>query len=138
MTRWMGAPDVRTARPAARALPGLALLAAVALPRPGAARAGLASFQYPLGQQDFAGDKSQVLDSQIRAAGAGEPYPFDGTAFGDDRSGKLGSLEYTHTFDAGTILATSTGLRSATLTLGVIDIDSPPGWPPTLGVWFNG
>jgi hypothetical protein len=134
----MGAPDLRTARRTPLAALGVAVVAMALLAPPGPARGGIAYFQYPLGQQDFAGDNSAVLDLQIRTAGSGEVYPFDGSVFGDDRTGKLGSLEYTHTFDAGTILATSNGMRSATLTLGVIDIDSPPGWPPTLGVWFNG
>jgi hypothetical protein len=133
----MGAPAVPTFRYATHAVLGLAVMAAVMLVRPGTAGAALSTFQYQLGQQDFAGDNTPVFDSQIRAAGAGEAYPFNGTVFGDDRTGKLGSLEYTHTFDAAIILRQSDGMRSASLTLGVIDIDSPPGSKPTLGVWFN-
>jgi hypothetical protein len=116
----------------------MAVVAVAILAGPGAARAGLVSFQYPLGQQDFAGDNTPVFDWQIRTAGTGEDFPFDGTVFGDDRSGKLGSLQYTQSFDVGTLRAMPGGMRSASLTLGVIDIDSPPGWRPTLGVWFNG
>src|SRR5438270_3828653 len=124
MTGGMGAPDVPTFRYAIPAVLGLAMMAAVTLVRPGTARAGVSTFQYQLGQQDFAGDNTPVFDSQIRAAGAGETYPFNGTVFGDDRTGKLGSLEFTHTFDAATILRQSNGMLSASLTLGVIDIDS--------------
>src|SRR4051794_28143228 len=138
MTGGMGAPDLRIARRTPLAALGMALVAIAVLARPGPARAGLSSFQYTLGQQDFAGDNTAIFDLQIRTAGAGEPYPFDGTVFGDDRTGKLGSLEYTQTFDVGTLRAMPGGVRSASLTLGVIDIDSPPGWKPTLGVWFNG
>jgi hypothetical protein len=138
MTGGMGAPAVPTFRYATHAVLGLAMMAAVTLARPATARAGLSTFQYQLGQQDFAGDNTPIYDSQIRAAGAGEAYPFNGTVFGDDRTAKLGSLQYTHTFDAATILRQSDGMRSASLTLGVIDIDSPPGSKPTLGVWFNG
>ena len=68
-----------------------------------AARARLSAVAVSqLGEQDFANNTGRVTDRQIRAAGAGEAYPFNGAVFGDDRKpGKkaLGSVRYTHTFD---------------------------------------
>src|SRR5580765_98281 len=113
MTGGMGARDLSIVRRTPLAALGVAAVAVAGLCRPEAARAGLASFQFPLGQQDFAGDNTSVFDGQIHTAGAGEPYPFDGSVFGDDRSGKLGSLEFTQPFDAATLLGTASGMRSA-------------------------
>jgi hypothetical protein len=98
------------------------------------ARAG--SVQFQLGEQDFADGKTPVYSDEIRAAGAGEMFPFDGTIFGNDMksAGGLGAFDYTHTFD----LAGATPV-AAKLTLGLIDIDSPPEHPlDTLAVLFNG
>lgn len=82
--------------------------------------------QFQLGEQDFADGKTPVYSREIKSAGAGEAFPFDGTIFGHDlKSGStLGAFDYTHTFDLG-------GARpvSATLTVGLIDIDSPADAP---------
>src|SRR5687767_13464328 len=98
----------------------------------GVARAGTVQFQ--LGQQDFADGTAPVLSAHIRAAGAGEQFPFDGTIFGNDLQQSLGSFDYAHGFDLR-------GARplSATLTLGLIDVDSPATSPlETIGVQFDG
>src|SRR5688572_22698054 len=84
-----------------------------------AARGG--TVQVQLGEQDFADGTTPIYSSEIRAAGNGEAYPFDGTLFGHDvKSSGLGAFDYLHTFDLG-------GGRpvAATLTVGLIDIDSP-------------
>jgi hypothetical protein len=103
---------------------------------------GLASFaeagsvQFQLGEQDFADGKTPIYSRQIRAAGAGEMFPFDGTIFGNDlKSGPtLGAFGYTHTIDLGGARAVS-----ATLTVGLIDIDSPADAPlQTVSLSFDG
>src|SRR4051812_38451444 len=88
---------------------------------PPAARAGSTTLQ--LGQQDFANGTTRVYEWQVRAAGKGEPFPFDGTVFGDDRTGAFGSLSYTHTFSPPAVLAHGAVIRSATLTIGIVDVD---------------
>ncbi len=97
--------------------------------------AGLSVFQ--LGEQDFIPSGGLIWDSDIKAAGLGEPSPFDGTNFGDDRTRSLGSIKWTHAF---TLPALEHGdvIRSASLTIGVIDIDSPPGYPATVRLKLNG
>jgi hypothetical protein len=91
--------------------------------------------QFQLGEQDFADGTRPVFSSQIRAAGAGEAYPFDGTLFGNDTiSGALGAFDFTHTFSLN-------GAKpiSAKLTIGLIDVDSSPQYPlDTLAVMFEG
>lgn len=93
------------------------------------------SVQFQLGEQDFADGQTPVFSSQIRAAGAGEAYPFDGTLFGNDtKRGALGAFDFTHTFDLN-------GARpvSAKLTIGLIDVDSSAEYPlDTVGVMFEG
>jgi hypothetical protein len=111
-------------------LTGLVLFyAAAATP----ARGGAVQFQ--LGEQDFSDGRTPILSSEIRAAGDGETFPFDGTLFGHDvKSDGLGRFEYDHTFDFG-------GYRplAATLTIGLIDIDSPPDHPlDTISLSFDG
>ena len=69
----------RLARVIANLVAG-AIAALLGLGRP--AMAG--SVQFQLGDQDFADGAAPVFSSQIRAAGAGEAYPFDGTIFGND------------------------------------------------------
>ena len=100
------------------------------------ARPALAgNVQFQLGEQDFADGTTPVFSSQIRAAGAGEAYPFDGTLFGNDTvRGALGAFDFTHTFNLN-------GARpiSAKLTIGLIDVDSTPQFPlDTVGVLFEG
>jgi hypothetical protein len=102
----------------------------------GVARPAMAgSVQFQLGEQDFADGKTPVFSSEIRAAGAGEAYPFDGTIFGTDvASGGLGAFDFTHTFDLN-------GAKplSAKLTIGLIDVDSTPEYPlDTVGILFDG
>ena len=91
-----------------------------------------------LGDQDFADGQSPIYSSDITTLGAGEPYPFDGTSFGDDRfAGQLGDFSYTHTFDLGCGTPTS-----ANLTLGLLDHDSYAyGGSPardTIDIFFDG
>jgi hypothetical protein len=76
-----------------------------------------------MGDQDFEDGQNPVPVWQTRLMGQGEPAPFDGSVFGDDRKpGRLGSLEYAHRFDlAGHSAA------GAKLTIGLIDHDSPQG-----------
>jgi hypothetical protein len=123
-------PFPRLARLIANLVAG-ATAALLGLARP--AMAGNVQFQ--LGEQDFADGTTPVFSSQIRAAGAGEAYPFDGTLFGNDtKSGALGAFDFTHTFDLS-------GARpiSAKLTIGLIDVDSTPQYPlDTVGVMFEG
>jgi hypothetical protein len=91
--------------------------------------------QFQLGEQDFADGTTPVFSSQIRAAGAGEAYPFDGTLFGNDTvRGALGAFDFMHTFNLN-------GAKpvSAKLTIGLIDVDSTPQYPlDTVGVMFEG
>lgn len=91
--------------------------------------------QVQLGEQDFADGKTPVYSREIRTAGAGEAFPFDGTVFGNDvKPGMLGAFDYTHTIDLA-------GGRpvSATLTVGLIDIDSPADHPlDTVSLTFDG
>lgn len=88
-----------------------------------AARGGTVQFQ--LGEQDFADGKTPVYSREIRAAGAGEMFPFDGTVFGNDlKSNQLGAFDYVHAFDFGGATPVS-----ATLTVGLIDVDSAPDAP---------
>lgn len=97
-----------------------------------AARAGTVQFQ--LGEQDFADGTTPVLSAAIRAAGAGEQYPFDGSIFGNDLVPSLGAFEYAHRFD----LRGATPL-SATLTIGLIDVDSPAHAPlDTIALTLDG
>jgi hypothetical protein len=112
-------------------LRNIAVLAAVFA---GAAEAGAGTVQFQLGEQDFADGRTPVMSSEIRQAGAGEQYPFDGTIFGHDLQPSLGAFEYTHAFD----LHGATAL-SAMLTIGLIDVDSPADAPAeTVGLTFDG
>lgn len=96
-----------------------------------AASAGVVrSFQ--LGEQDFIDGQAPVSVPAVKQAGVGEPYPFDGTVFGDDRF-SLGAFTYVHTFDFGGFSPVS-----ATLTLGLLDHDSFPGDAATVAIRFNG
>jgi hypothetical protein len=121
-------PFPRLARLIANLIAG-AIAALLARP----AMAGNVQFQ--LGEQDFADGKTPVFSSEIRAAGAGEAYPFDGTLFGNDTvRGALGAFDFTHTFNLN-------GARpiSAKLTIGLIDVDSTTQYPlDTVGVMFEG
>src|SRR5918992_6139443 len=88
---------------------------------PAAARGGFVVSQ--VGDQDFEDRQSPVPVWQTRLLGAGEPAPFDGSVFGDDRTpGALGSIEYVHRFDLNGNAAVG-----AELTVGLIDHDSPQG-----------
>jgi hypothetical protein len=88
-----------------------------------AARGG--AVQFELGEQDFADGKTPVYSAEIREAGQGEAFPFDGSIFGHDvKASGLGAFDYLHEFD----LAGRAAL-SAKLTLGLIDIDSPGDQP---------
>src|SRR5688572_3023185 len=96
--------------------------------------AGAGSVQFQLGEQDFADGKTPVYSREIREAGAGEAYPFDGTIFGNDVKPHQGAFEFEHMFDLGTAAPTS-----GKLTIGLIDIDSPPDQPlETVAVYFDG
>lgn len=96
--------------------------------------AGAGTVQFQLGEQDFADGRAPVLSSEIRSAGAGEQYPFDGSIFGHDMETSLGAFEYAHAFDLRGATA-----RAATLTIGLIDIDSPPDAPlDTVGLTLDG
>lgn len=96
--------------------------------------AGAGAAQFQLGEQDFADGKTPVYSREIREAGAGEAYPFDGTIFGNDVKPHQGAFEFEHMFDLGTAEPTS-----GTLTVGLIDIDSPPDQPlDTVLVYFDG
>ena len=99
-----------------------------------APRRGRGAVQFQLGEQDFADGKTPVYSSEIREAGAGEAYPFDGTIFGNDVKPHQGAFEFEHMFDLGTAEPTS-----GQLTIGLIDIDSPPDQPlETVAVYFDG
>jgi hypothetical protein len=112
---------------------GAGLSSAVVVFAPaGAALAGQVTFQ--LGEQDFSDGQTPVWTSDIRSAGAGEPYPFDGTIFGDDERPVLGQFQYVHEFDLAGATATS-----ARLTIGLLDLDSPPEDDQgTIALYFNG
>lgn len=89
-----------------------------------------------LGEQDFLDGQTPITSSAVVDAGVGEPFPFDGTIFGDDRiAGDFGSFEYIHDFALGGLSPTS-----ATLTIGLIDHDSFFGTPPldTIDLFFDG
>src|SRR5687768_2297686 len=85
-----------------------------------ASTAAAGTVQFQLGEQDFADGQAPVLTSAIRAAGSGEAYPFDGSVFGNDIRPSLGTFEYVHGFDLRGAVP-----KNATLTLGLIDADSP-------------
>jgi hypothetical protein len=90
--------------------------------------------QFNLGEQDFADGKTPVYSREIKFAGAGEAYPFDGTIFGHDLKSSLGSFEYVHTFKLNEARP-----LAATLRVGLIDIDSPPDAPrDTLSILLDG
>lgn len=91
--------------------------------------------QVNLGEQDFADGKTPVYSREIRAAGAGEVFPFDGTIFGNDlKQSGLGAFDYVHTFDLNEQRAVA-----ATLRVGLIDIDSTPTAPlDTISLSFDG
>ena len=98
-----------------------------------AARAGTVQFQ--LGEQDFADGTTPILSSQIKAAGVGEAYPFDGTIFGDDLTAEsLGAFAYTHECPI-----VGTKPVSAVLAVGLIDADSTAKHPlDTISISFDG
>src|SRR5688572_12826134 len=96
------------------------------------ARGGVARFE--LGDQDFADGASPILAPDNGAGGAGEPFPFDGSIFGDDFGNELGSFTYTHQLGAA-----GHGATSAMLTIGLLDHDSPPSLPvDTIDIFFDG
>jgi hypothetical protein len=111
---------------------GLALLCALMF-APAVPRAYAGSAKFLLGDQDFSDGASPLLESAITAGGAGEPFPFDGTIFGSDATNELGSFAYVHTFPA------TMRVTSATLTIGLLDHDSPPSLPvDTIDIFFDG
>ena len=117
-----------------------ALLAALglALSAPATARAGV--WVGLMGDQDFAAGTRRVDDSRIRATGVGEPAPFN-VMSGDDRTGSPGSLgrvHFTHAVDPAALSAAAGGVRSASLTLGLLDIDSPRHSPATVRLYLDG
>ena len=115
-----------------RAFACVAAAAAAVLCSAGVAGAG--SVQFQLGEQDFADGKTPVYSREIREAGAGEAYPFDGTIFGNDVKPYQGAFEFEHMFDLGTAEPIS-----GTLTIGLIDIDSPADHPlDTISITFDG
>ena len=99
---------------------------------PAFAEAGAVQFQ--LGEQDFVDGKTPIFTREIREAGAGEVYPFNGAIFGHDMKRELGAFDFSHAFDLGSAEAVS-----AKLTIGLIDIDSPKEQPfDTVSIFFNG
>ncbi|GJM26539.1 MAG: hypothetical protein DHS20C16_29540 [Phycisphaerae bacterium] len=89
-----------------------------------------------LGFQDFSDGQTPIFASEMGLAGAGEPFPFDGTLFGNDNiDDSLGSFSYTHTFDLSGEAPTS-----AELTIGLIDHDSfDANFPAdTIDFFFDG
>lgn len=101
----------------------------------GLARGGAVQFQ--LGEQDFADGKTPVYSREIREAGTGEAYPFDGTIFGNDVKPYQGAFDFEHTLDMGG--AAAADMVSAMLTIGLIDIDSTPEQPlDTIALYFDG
>src|SRR5687768_12768467 len=72
------------------------------------ARGGVARFD--MGDQDFANGASPILAPDNGAGGAGEPFPFDGTIFGDDFGNELGSFTYAHQIGVAAHRATSAAL----------------------------
>ena len=112
-------PKRRTLRLACALLVGA--LGGAALFAPRTAHAGFVVSQ--MGDQDFQDGQNPVPVWQTRLMGEGEPAPFDGSVFGDDRTpGKLGSFEYVHHFD----LAGQSAVGGK-VTIGLIDHDSPQG-----------
>ena len=108
----------RWSRAIACALLGAAA-AGVAVP----ATAGGSVVISQVGDQDFYDRQSPVPVWQIRILGEGEPPPFDGSIFGDDRKpGRMGSVAYAHRFEADGATP-----DEAWLTVGLIDHDSPEG-----------
>ena len=90
--------------------------------------------QFSLGEQDFADGKTPVYSREIKSAGAGEVFPFDGTIFGHDLKSSLGAFEYVHTFSLHEARP-----MAATLRVGLIDIDSSPDAPlETISLMFDG
>jgi hypothetical protein len=76
-----------------------------------------------MGDQDFQDGQNPVPVWETRLVGQGEPAPFDGSVFGDDRKpGRLGAFEYVHHFDLAGEAAVG-----GKLTVGLIDHDSPQG-----------
>jgi len=100
---------------------------------PGLAHGSLAVWQ--IGDQDFHDRQSPVPIWQIRLLGAGEPPPFDGTIYGDDRvPGEMGAFEYVHRFDLW-----GQDVRDAALKIGLIDHDSQRGdRRGTVALFFDG
>lgn len=89
-----------------------------------------------LGFQDFNDGKTPIFASEISVAGADEPFPFDGTLFGNDSlDDSLGSFSYTHTFDLSGETPTD-----AKLTIGLVDHDSFAATFPvdTINFFFDG
>jgi hypothetical protein len=87
---------------------------------------------YRLGDQDFASGAGPILVDQAKAAGAGEPKPFDGTVYGDDRNGLFGKIRFSYSF------APIASAADSMLTLGLIGLDSPPGKSATVKLYLNG
>jgi hypothetical protein len=87
---------------------------------------------YQLGDQDFSSGAGPITVDQIKAASVGEPSPFDGTIYGDDRNNRFGKIRFSYSF------APAPGAADATLTLGLIGLDSPPGSPSTVKLFLNG
>ena len=99
---------------------------------PATARGGFVVSQ--AGDQDFQDGEGPVPVWRTRLLGKGEPAPFDGSVYGDDRTpGALGAFEYAHTFD---LTGTAAGAK---LTVGLIDHDSPQGdRRNTVALYFDG
>jgi hypothetical protein len=104
----------------ARTLLGAALCGLM-LGAPRTARAGFVVSQ--IGDQDFEDGQNPVPVWETRLVGQGEPPPFDGSVFGDDRKPRrFGAFEYAHHFDL-----VGESAVGAKLTVGLIDHDSPQG-----------
>ena len=82
--------------------------------------ANAVTFDDLLGEQDFLDGQTPIQTSKTFLAGQGEPSPFNGVLFGDDRyANNFGDFSYTHI-----TLASIADIVSATLTIGLIDHDS--------------
>lgn len=95
-----------------------------------------AAIDHQLGEQDFADGFTPIDPALVAAAGAGEPFPFDGTIFGVDGltlPGFLGAFQYTHNFTLGALTPVT-----ANLTIGLIDHDSSTVADDSIDLFFDG
>jgi hypothetical protein len=86
-----------------------------------------------VGDQDFAVGAGPLPVALVKAAGADEAFPFNGTVFGDDRGPRdFGTVRFTYAF------APTTSPDDGILTLGLIGLDSMPHERATVKFWLDG